>query len=108
MKQVRVLTTPHVLGETFKLRESSRLAREEVFRPFWLDVLDAGKITEVPCPIGELTKDQRFRLLICRLGPTDAGLMFVAVTQRALLLTDDGPLSKDYSAGAGYRSSLLS
>jgi hypothetical protein len=106
----QVLTTPHVLAETFKLRKLSMLRKEaEAFRRFSLEILAIGRIKEVPCPIDELTGDDDFRRLVCRLGVTDAGLVYVAAKQRALLLTDDKPLSNDYSAGAGagYQIRLL-
>jgi hypothetical protein len=107
MDGFQILTTPHVLVETFNVRMPSRLARELAFRPFCVEVLGTGRIKEVPCPIREIVQEQRFQQLICRLGLTDAGLVFIASRYGALLLTDDGPLSKDYSAGADYRISLL-
>jgi hypothetical protein len=67
-----------------------------------LEILAQGRIIEVQCPTAELCKDRDFRELICRRGLTDAGLVFVAAQRGALLLTDDLPLSGDYSAGAGY------
>lgn len=97
-----VLTTPHVLTEVFRLRESSILRKLEGFLPCSLDILDQGSIIEVQCPTAELSKDRDFRELICRRGLTDAGLVFIATRRKALLLTDDVRLSEDYSAGASY------
>jgi len=73
------LTTAHVICEALKLRGTSALSQEE----------------------------ENFRELICRYGLTDAGLIFVAAKNRALVLTDDGRLFSSYSENSGYAIELL-
>jgi hypothetical protein len=103
-----VLTTPHVISETLKLREHSALgAMQEEFRNYSLKLLTSLSIREIPCPIAEICSEREFRQLICRYGLTDAGLIFIASRYAALLLTDDARLSRDYSAGGGYQIELL-
>ena len=107
MKQP-ALTTAHVISEALKLREASALGREkEAFRRNSLDVLIGDTISEIPCPIMEVCLEEDFRQLICRYGLTDAGLIFVADKNRALVLTDDGRLFSSYSENSGYVIELL-
>ncbi len=107
MKQ-RTFTTAHVISEVLKLREKSVLSLEkEDFRRNSLDVLTGDTISEIPCPIMEVCQEEDFRQLICRYGLTDAGLIFVADKNRALVLTDDGRLFSSYSENSGYVIELL-
>jgi len=107
MKQ-RTFTTAHVISEALNLREASALSREkEGFRRNSLEVLMGGAITEIACPIAEICKTEDFRQLICRYGLTDAGVVFVASNDRALVLTDDGRLFGSYSEDSGHVIALL-
>lgn len=107
MKQ-HILTTAHVISETLKLREKSILSLEkEDFRRNSLEILTGGAVSEISCPITEICQEQDFRQLICRYGLTDAGLIFVAAKNRALVLTDDGRLFSSYSESSGHAIELL-
>lgn len=107
MKQ-RMLTTAHVISEALNLREASALSREkEEFRRNSLGVLIAGALSEISCPIAEICKAADFRELICRCGLTDAGVIFVAAQNRALVLTDEGRLFSSYSGDSGHLIELL-
>jgi hypothetical protein len=107
MKQ-HTFTTAHVISETLKLRGNSAMSREaEEFRRNSLEVLMGGAITEIACPMAEICKAEDFRQLICRYGLTDAGVVFVASNNRALVLTDDGRLFGSYSEDSGHVIALL-
>jgi hypothetical protein len=91
-----------------KLREASALSREqEGFRRDSLDFLTSGSISEIPCPITEICREEDYRRLICLYGLADAGLLFVASRRRALVLTDDSRLFSAYSSNPGYVIELL-
>jgi hypothetical protein len=103
-----MLTTAHVISEALKLRETSALSLEkEAFRRNSLGVLTGGAISEISCPMTEICQEEDFRQLICRYGLTDAGLIFVAAKNSALLLTDDGRLFGSYSESSGHVIELL-
>jgi hypothetical protein len=60
MKQP-VFTTAHVIAEVLKLRDKSQLNREkEEFLGNSLSVLTSGSISEIPCPIREVCKEETF------------------------------------------------
>jgi predicted nucleic acid-binding protein len=103
----RLLTTAHVMVEVTTLREHSQLARLSGFRAFSLEFLSKGAISEERCPVTELCAQPEFLELACRLGLTDAGLVFVATRYECLLLTDDSRLFGVYSAGAKFQIRLL-
>lgn len=103
-----MLTTAHVISEALKLRGMSVLSQEkEEFRRSSLDVFTHDAISEIPCPIAEICREEDFRQLICRYGLTDAGVIFVASKNGALVLTDDRRLFSAYSANPGYVIQLL-
>jgi hypothetical protein len=107
MKQ-HTFTTAHAVSEALNLRETSALSREkEEFRRNSLEVLVGGAISEIACPIEEICKTEDFRHLICLHGLTDAGVIFVASRNKALVLTDDGRLFSSYSADSGHVIELL-
>jgi hypothetical protein len=107
MKQRR-LTTAHVISEALKLRGTSALSNdEEEFRSNSLGVLTGGAISGISSPVTEICREEGFRQLICRYGLADAGLIFVASKNRALVLTDDRRLFSAYSANPGYLIQLL-
>lgn len=104
----RLLTTPHALCEVLKLREYSVLSLDqEEFRRLSLQLLLGGKLEDVSCPLRELCTDDAYRKLICRLGLTDAGLVYLAENERCLLLTDDRKLYSTYTAAAVFEIRLL-
>jgi hypothetical protein len=104
----RVITTPHVLVEVFRLREASQLNKRRAdLRSCCLDLLAAGTILEEPCPAYNLYRDSRFRDFACRFGITDAGLLYTASQRKAVLLTDDRRLFAGVGFGLGCEIQLL-
>jgi hypothetical protein len=97
----RLLTTSPAVAEALRLREYSLLSRDRWrFRELALERLKDGKVEDVHCPLRELCAEEGFRDLICRLGLTDASLIFVAAKERCLLLTDDRRMFEGLLAGA--------
>jgi hypothetical protein len=104
----RLLTTPHVVAEVLKLRGYSMLFRDEMqFRKLSLELLTSERMEEVPCPLREVCADPDCRDLICRLGLSDAGLIYVATREKCLLLTDDRRMFGAYTSGAEFEIRLL-
>ena len=103
-----VLTTPHVLTEAFKIRGGSKLCRyREDLRRVGVSMLLKGGVEEVAVPVMELCAQEDFAALVYRLGLPDAGVIYLAVRQQGLLLTDDKRLYSDYPASDSFQICML-
>jgi predicted nucleic acid-binding protein len=104
----RLLTTPHVLAEVLRLRGHPALSQDrERFRRLSLELLADGRIEEISGPLQALCADPEYRELICRLGLTDAAVVYLAAKERCLLLTDEERKFDTYTAGAGFEIRTL-
>ena len=56
------------------------------------------EIEDLPCSVGELQANRAYGGILERLGPADAGLLYMAERERLTLVTEDGPLLNE-----GYR-----
>lgn len=85
------LITSHVLGE---IRSRSRVP-EEIHREFWLSAmkfLSEINLNEQLILLSDLYRNDRYRMLVSILGPTDAGVIALAEKEECVLLTDDSRL----------------
>jgi predicted nucleic acid-binding protein len=89
----RLLTTPHILTEAFRLRKYSELRKDEYrFREVAINVFKRTAIQEITASLGDFTSNQDAILRICQLGLTDAILLHVSAKENCTVLTDDQEL----------------
>lgn len=76
----RRVVTQHVIAEVHNLQK-----RVPVLRTGWSSFWDAGarlvrdnQVEELPCTVADLDRHEAFRVILREIGPTDAGLLFVA------------------------------
>lgn len=91
------IVTHHVVAEVYGLRRRLRLRKDLVWRAAHT-LLDLG-IEEVPCSVRQIRERFGNELPLTELGPTDAGLLYVAEDRKATILSEDGSLTH----GAGTR-----
>ena len=85
-----IVITSNVVGE---MRSERYSKPAEFHAAYWKNCLQFFKrhhIREELVPLAELEKDERIRELVCKIGPTDTGLMVLANRERCTLLTNDG------------------
>ena len=86
----RLLTTPHVVAEAFKLREHSALKGDQYrFRRLAMSSFKKANLREVHCPLVDLALSEDSVERVCRVGITDAMLLHVSMKEDCLILTDD-------------------
>jgi len=91
-----VLTTTLVLGEVFRLRESSPLAQAtEEFRRVSIGTVQ--RIVEVPVTLAQIVSDSGFGELICRFGLIDASILWLGSSRQCPILTDDERLFSSHT-----------
>jgi predicted nucleic acid-binding protein len=96
----RRLTTTHVLTEAFKLRQHSELKQDEYrFRRFVPGELRKADVREVYCSLEDLSSDAESMEWVCRVGLTDAALLFVSRREGCPILSDDTRL-RDSGSGS--------
>ena len=84
----RRIVTQHVVAEALNSRVRKRF-------PEWFAALELTRkhqIDEVGCCVADLLPHNEFRKLMKDLGPTDAGLIYVAENEGATIISDDGHL----------------
>lgn len=83
-----LLTSSHVIGE---LRSRHKI-EEDIQAKFWrctMRFFAEKNIDERGLSLQTLYHDELFQKIVCSLGPTDAGLLFLARQEACELLTDD-------------------
>ena len=87
-----LLTTSHVVGELQGLQNSRLRLRDARLKLFWrksMDYLKAKNLDErLICLLGMHERD-RSREGVCIVGPSDMGLIELALQEGCVLLTDD-------------------
>jgi|GEM_PF-2582128 len=90
----RRIVTQHVIAESYGLKRCFKHAgnRKDTIWRAALQLLHDPGIEELSCCISEVQERAGYRAILEELGPTDAGLMYTAETEKATMLTEDGPL----------------
>ena len=99
----RRIVTQHVVAETLSRLRGWLKVRSEAVRNSGISLVLAFGLEEQPCRIRDLAADEAYLKALIVLGPTDAGLLHVAESTRATLITDDGPL-RGFAAGRGVEA----
>jgi hypothetical protein len=95
----RLLTTPHVVAEAFKLRAHAALKGDQHrFRRLAMSSFKKANLQEVHCPLVDLALNEDSVEWVCNFGATDAMLLHVSMKEACLILTDDTRLLR---AGTG-------
>jgi hypothetical protein len=83
-----ITTTSHVIGELQGLQQ----LKDDAQRAFWqaaMNWLASKGLNENLVSLLELNSHLRSRTSVCEIGPTDCGLIELAIRENAVLLTDD-------------------
>ena len=95
----RLLTTPHVVAEVFKLREHSELKGDQYrFRRIAMSSFKKANLQEEHCSLVDLALNEDSVEWVCSFGVIDAMLLHVSMKEDCLILTDDTRLLR---AGTG-------
>jgi hypothetical protein len=88
-----VLTTSHVIGEIQGLQTSRLRLKGEDFQRFWLGTMELLALSKLDERLLRLVEDgfqrEDVRHNVSEIGPTDAGLIELALREGCMLLTDD-------------------
>ncbi len=84
----KILTTSHVIGELTGQSKRSKLPESEFWRSS-MDYLVRKKVDERLLSLIEMCGSDEGRESVCKIGPTDAGLIELARREKCVLLTDD-------------------
>lgn len=87
-----VLTTSHVVGELQGLENSRLKLRGAYLEDFWLasaDFLTARNFDERLISLLHMYSEERLRVPLTAIGPSDVGLIELALREGCPLLTDD-------------------
>lgn len=110
-----LLTTSHVIGEIQGLQTSRLGLKGENFQGFWLGSMELLALRNLDERLLRLIEDgfQRadVRHNISKIGPTDAGLIELALREGCMLLTDDqrtlAPLAYRLGVNCGIFKTML-
>jgi hypothetical protein len=94
------MVTQHVIAETLNCRRGWLRDHREDARRSGVLLVERFDVEEQPCCISDLAADTFYLRALIALGPTDAGLLYVAALTRATLISDDGTL-RQFAAGRG-------
>jgi hypothetical protein len=84
--------TQHVIAETLSPLRGWLKVHSEAVREGGISLVRTFDLEELPCRIRDLAADEAYRKVLVALGPTDAGLLWVAKSVKATLISDDGDL----------------
>jgi rRNA-processing protein FCF1 len=96
------IVTQHVIAESYGLRrrlESAGNNKDTIGRAALQLLIDPG-IEEASCRVSEVQASEGYRYILTALGPADAGLLYTAEQESAVMVTEDRHLI----AVAGSRS----
>jgi hypothetical protein len=110
-----ILTTSHVIGEIQGLQTSRLGLRGEDFQGFWLGSMELLALSNFDERLLRLIEDgfqrEDVRNNISAIGPTDAGLIELALREGCVLLTDDqrtlAPLAYRLGVDCGIFKTML-
>lgn len=85
-----LIITSNVVGEIRSNRYSKPAEFHEAYWGNCLHFFKKHHIREELVTLADLEKDETLKQLVCKVGPTDAGLMVLANREECLLLTNDG------------------
>jgi predicted nucleic acid-binding protein len=86
------MVTQHVIAETLNCRRGWFKDHTEDVRKSGVSLVTRFEIEEQPCRISDLAADKFYLRALIELGPADAGLLYVAQSIGATLISDDGKL----------------
>ncbi len=91
----RRIVTQHVIAESYGLRGRLKDAgnRKDTIWRAALQLLHDPGIEELSCCISEVQERAGYGAILEKLGPADAGLMYTAERESALMVTEDQQLS---------------
>lgn len=87
----RRIVTQHVIAESYGLRrrlESAGNRKETIWRAALQLLIEPG-IEETSCRVSEVRAFEGYEHILTELGPADAGLLFTAEREGAVMVTED-------------------
>ena len=99
--------TQHVIAETLNCRRGWLRDNRKAARRSASSLVEDFDLEERPCCIRDLAANDAYLKALIELGPADAGLLYVAESTRATLISDDGPL-RGFAAGRGVEACPVS
>ncbi|MGA3096609.1 MAG: hypothetical protein ABSF25_09170 [Bryobacteraceae bacterium] len=88
----RRVVTQHVMAETLSPLRGWLKAHAEPVRKSAISLVEKFGVEEKSCPFRDLIASPADLLVLIKLGPTDAGLLRVAESIEAILISDDRDL----------------
>jgi predicted nucleic acid-binding protein len=88
----RRMVTQHIIAETLNCRRGWLRDNREAARSSAVSLVQEFAMEGRPCRIVDLAANAAYLKALIELGPADAGLLYVAESIGATLISDDGPL----------------
>ena len=85
----RRIVTQHVMIEALRGRKDSPLSKKENLWEAAVKLLEDYQLEEQSCVVSELFRSEDYKKILQDIGPTDAGLIFVAAREKVTLISDD-------------------